>query len=197
MRPANKTYLQVRHYTICTDASTSGGGGIVYDNTNGGLSTYGGKWQYKQSATQIAELEALALVNSWEQWKATLGLSKRCLDHSRLRSDKPTHDADAYTATAAVHIRFMVDSSVLLWALTKRQSGNHLVWKYIRPILKDISRLNTLSNTTYSAAYVHTNLNPADELSRARTLNPTKVHRSIVQNTEMGMTPEGITWLCG
>ncbi|CCD17228.1 unnamed protein product [Trypanosoma congolense IL3000] len=111
MRPCRIASPHTAMYTICTDASTKGWGGIVYDHTMGTISTYGGPWKRKMVARQIAELEAHALWNTWEQWKVTLDLQFRCL--CSRKELKPTRDADR-TTYSPVHIRFMVDSSVLL-----------------------------------------------------------------------------------
>ncbi|CCD13933.1 unnamed protein product [Trypanosoma congolense IL3000] len=194
MRPSNVFSNKIRRFTICTDASTKGWGGIVYDNENGGISTYGGPWDTKMSANQIAELEARALLNTWEQWRVMLQPTFRRLSSQREESS-PGHDADARAVDTPLHVRFMVDSSVLIWALLKRQSRNRLVWKAIRPILTDISRMNKICNTTYSAFYIKSEHNPADEISRLRALDMGKVYRGVIADSDIGKMPEGITWL--
>ncbi|CCD17545.1 unnamed protein product [Trypanosoma congolense IL3000] len=196
MRPYDIHSTYFRRYTICTDASMSGWGGIVYDNHTGGLSTYGGHWRRRTPSADIAELEALALLHTWKSWRVTLDPSFRRLSLAHVDEDSPTRDVvDGVPLEPTIHIRFMVDSTVLFWALTKRASRNHLVWRAIRPLLRNIATLATKTTITYTTSYVNSSNNSADELSRLRPLDTGKVYRSIIANNELGKEPVGMTWL--
>jgi hypothetical protein len=130
------------NWTLFTDASLSGYGAILAAPWSE-LFIYGESWFRSFEASDINFLEALAVLNAL-----------RCFEW-------------ILSEEGATHVRVIVDNTSVKFSLSKGHSKSEKISSVIQRIL----RIGTKLECSFSFAYIRTDLNPADPISRGRALD--------------------------